>query len=288
MPGGEGSEPIPANPTNQNTHIPTMNTATKNETSALIFEGAGWEKAPSSDVGNCRIRTRLVNDDGVTIYLEIHGCERTKYTARPFDFTGYASHCYAADCNESSEWKRLEGKPFSYTAAGLLAWVNENLRCSFTQLEVVNDGSAAVHETEGALCQSPKREIAFAVPGESSIIDTADPVTRLGHWSGENLAQVQIRYPGAQIVFMDEWIAAKAAEQNAPGEWQECTKDRHWEMLEVLPPRIQQGGAFLVGEPMDHNAGTGEARYQAHRELRGGFFVYSRPVTVREFRALIA
>jgi len=33
----------------------------------LIFEGAGWNKAESNNVGNCRIRTRLKNKDNLII-----------------------------------------------------------------------------------------------------------------------------------------------------------------------------------------------------------------------------
>ena len=42
----------------------------------LIFEGAGWSEADTSkgtDVTNCRIRTRIRNNEGRVIYLEM-GC----------------------------------------------------------------------------------------------------------------------------------------------------------------------------------------------------------------------
>lgn len=120
----------------------------------LIFEGAGWEKASSSsDIGNCRIRTRIKNDSGIVIYLEINGFERTKYTPRKFPISGYVMHCFSGDCNESSEWRNLERQSeFNYTAENLLRWVNENLGCSFDSLSVVNDGSVQVHGTTQPLC----------------------------------------------------------------------------------------------------------------------------------------
>lgn len=126
--------------------------------SALIFEGAGWEKASSgSDVGNCRIRTRIRNNDGVIVYLEINGFEVTKYTPRKFPITGYVMHCFSKDCNESSRWRELErNSEFHYTAENLLRWVNEWIGCSFDSLQVVNDGSVQVHDTTQPLCESKK------------------------------------------------------------------------------------------------------------------------------------
>src|SRR4051812_34013073 len=43
----------------------------------LVFEGAGWDGTAKQfpDIGNCRIRTRLKNDQGIVIYLEIMGRE---------------------------------------------------------------------------------------------------------------------------------------------------------------------------------------------------------------------
>ena len=126
----------------------------------LIFEGAGWEKSSSSsDVSNCRIRTRIRNNAGTVIYLEINGMERTKYTPRKFPVSGYVMHCYSADCNESSIWRNLErNSEFNYTAEGVLQWVNENLACSFDALRVVNDGSVQVHDTEQPLCESTEQK----------------------------------------------------------------------------------------------------------------------------------
>ena len=125
----------------------------------LVFEGVGWERASSSsDVGNCRIRTRIKNNDGVFVYLEINGFERSKYDKpqRPFEITGYVMHCYSQDCNERSEWRKLEHARFNYTASALIEFVNQNLNCSFNALRVVNDGSVLVHETWQPLCESIK------------------------------------------------------------------------------------------------------------------------------------
>lgn len=126
---------------------------------ALIFEGAGWDKeSASSDVGNCRIRTRIRNNEGTMIYLEINGFESTKYTKREFPITGYVMHCFSQDCNEDSPWRKHERARIEYTAAGLLRWVNDHLSCSFDALQVVNDG-LAVHDTKEPLCESRNDEV---------------------------------------------------------------------------------------------------------------------------------
>ncbi len=41
-------------------------------------------------------------------------------------------------------------------------------------------------------------------------------------------------------------------EEIAENEWEEVTRERYWEMLEILPPERQAGGAFAVGEPLSH------------------------------------
>lgn len=114
-----------------------------NNVKTLIFEGAGWEEAESSiisGVGNCRIRTRLRNNDGKEIYLEIIGTETGKYTPnylKNFKVAGFIDFCFENDCNEHSEFRKLEHiKPFEYTKENILKFVNENLNCSYENIEV--------------------------------------------------------------------------------------------------------------------------------------------------------
>ena len=126
----------------------------------LIFEGAGWDNAASNGVGNCRIRTRIQNDKGEIVYLEINGFEETKYTKRPFPFTGYVMHCFTRDDNESSPFRECENEKFEYTVTSLIEWVNRKLNCSFDALSVINDGSVQVHETDKPLCTSLAVQIA--------------------------------------------------------------------------------------------------------------------------------
>jgi hypothetical protein len=125
----------------------------------------------------------------------------------------------------------------------------------------------------------------FAVPGEQSIIDSADPDTGIGGYSGETLDQIRQRYPGAVLMDWADWTAAASARQQTPIVWEPTTHAQYMRMLEVLPPIDWSGGAFLVGEPSDHDFATGRPRYQAFREQGGQCFASSRPLTRAELRA---
>ncbi len=123
----------------------------------LIFEGAGWDKCDScTDIGNCRIRTRIKNNDGEIIYLEMMGRERSERGLYEMDwpkFVGFVSHCHIKD-NDCSKYRKFEtGTRISWDAKTLLEWVNKNLNCSFTSLRVENDG-VRVHGTNKPLCES--------------------------------------------------------------------------------------------------------------------------------------
>jgi len=69
-----------------------------------------------------------------------------------------------------------------------------------------------------------------------------------------------------------------------PITWTETTEDRYNDMLEVLPPAAMIGSAFLVGEPSDHCAATGQPRFEAFRQRGAVYLVASRPMTIRELR----
>ena len=124
----------------------------------------------------------------------------------------------------------------------------------------------------------------FAVPGELSCIDFAHPDTGLSLINGETLAQVQDRYPAAELMPYEQWQAAKAATQNTPLTWVPVTEEQYMDMLNVLPPLDWDGGSFLVGEASDHCVVTGRARYAAYRRSNGAFFASSRPMTRTELR----
>lgn len=125
----------------------------------------------------------------------------------------------------------------------------------------------------------------FAVPGQDSIIDCINPNTSRSWINGQTLEQIRLRYPGAEIVNIEEFCKAQGARQNTPIEWTETTRERYWEMLNVLPPAAHTNGGFLVGEACDHHAGNGCPRFSAFVEREGKFLTASRPITFKEFKA---
>ena len=131
---------------------------------------------------------------------------------------------------------------------------------------------------------------AYAIPSEHSIIDVIDPKTGLTAVMGHTAEQVRERYPKAERTTLDAWTARRAAEQDTPITWTRTTRAKYWEMLEILPPALWLGGAFLVGEPTDHHARTGHPRFAAYwqRGSSEDFAVYlvaSRPLTRSELKA---
>ena len=127
---------------------------------------------------------------------------------------------------------------------------------------------------------------AFAVPGSDSLIDIINPSTGRSHIAGEDLEQIAARYPGAVVVSIDDFCKAKAARQDSPIGWDEVTEESYQEMLNVLPPELWAGGAFLVGEPSDHHATTGAARFACYVRRYGKHYQATRPISRAEFRAL--
>lgn len=78
-----------------------------------------------------------------------------------------------------------------------------------------------------------------------------------------------------------EWSALWAAMDAAPEAWIPTTEGMYWEMLECVPPRAHAGGAFLVGEPLRHNA-EGKAVHACFKQSGKAFF--ARNLTVEQFR----
>jgi hypothetical protein len=136
----------------------------------LIFEGAGWEKAESgikSGVGNCRIRTRIRKDAGRLIYLEILGFEyqgKKPIWAENYSIAGWVDACFYDDSkwdanrNRSKDFRSLTRVKFEYNKENILKLVNENLNCSFDEVQVINDNSVRVFDTEQPLCSSTDKE----------------------------------------------------------------------------------------------------------------------------------
>ncbi len=75
--------------------------------------------------------------------------------------------------------------------------------------------------------------------------------------------------------------------------WTKIPKSRYDEMLGVLPPAVQTGAGFLLGEPRDHAGSGGEPRFAAFVEhvvsgKPARHYESSEPLTVDEFRAISA
>ena len=70
--------------------------------------------------------------------------------------------------------------------------------------------------------------------------------------------------------------------------WKRTTREKYWEMLEVLPPATQDAHGFLLGEPQDHDfcqvSGYVMPRYDAYLQRRGKYYVSTRPLSLFEYR----
>jgi hypothetical protein len=78
-----------------------------------------------------------------------------------------------------------------------------------------------------------------------------------------------------------EWQALWDAMEATPEAWIPTTEKMYWDMLEVLPPRAQRNGAFLVGEALRSN-GQGEAVYSCFSAIGHSF--YAKNLTVKQFK----
>ena len=123
----------------------------------------------------------------------------------------------------------------------------------------------------------------YAVPGSMHAIDFFDPETGLTYIKGETLEEIRRREPKAEAMTFEEHSRAIAEKQDTPIRWEDSTEENFWYSLECVPPAIQRGGGFLVGEPYDHHAVTGQPRFTAYRERDGKFEKSNRPMTVAEY-----
>jgi hypothetical protein len=127
--------------------------------------------------------------------------------------------------------------------------------------------------------------LCFVSRQRETIIDVLHPETGLTVCYSKTLEETRREYPDAEEMNIAEFCAWKARKQRTPIAWVATTEERYYEMLCALPPADVIGGAFLLGEPQDHDAGTGKARFDAYRCRDGVYEASSRPMTVAEFRA---
>jgi hypothetical protein len=127
----------------------------------------------------------------------------------------------------------------------------------------------------------------FAVRGKT-MIDTIDSETGLTNIYGKTLEAVRAepKYSNAERMTIDEYCESKAAAQDTPITWEPTTEERYWEMLECLPPAAYIVEGFLVGEPYDHHATTGQPRYEAFIKRNGQYLHASRPMRKSEFLSI--
>lgn len=122
----------------------------------LYFEGAGMDYTPNefSNVGNYRIRTAFLNNDGKAIYIELGRCNRYRNTSlkgnKPLkkkivvsEWALNIDHLFfiveGEDENKTSiphNWHEIRDN-FNYTNEDITKWINETLNCNFDTMEVL-------------------------------------------------------------------------------------------------------------------------------------------------------
>jgi hypothetical protein len=56
-------------------------------------------------------------------------------------------------------------------------------------------------------------------------------------------------------------------------------------MLEVLPPAVMGGGAFMVGEPINHDA-MGQPTFKGFKQVGDKYFEADTPMNIQDFAKL--
>ena len=124
----------------------------KKELKVLYFEGAGMNTYESGeDVGNHRIRTAFLNNEGKAIYLEIIGHKfnnkKCNYWQSHIDYVFYIP----GSGEEEKKYLHFDNfKKEGYTKEKIIKWINENLNCNFdTMLVLPRFEGYRVHADEG-------------------------------------------------------------------------------------------------------------------------------------------
>lgn len=121
--------------------IKTNNNNEVEEMKVLYFEGAGMNTYEAGeDVGNYRIRTAFINNEGQEIYLELGG---TKFDNK--NRNGWywrVDHVFNLSISKDENESRInvnKGMFEGYTKENITNWVNDNLNCNFETMEVLDD-----------------------------------------------------------------------------------------------------------------------------------------------------
>ena len=173
----------------------------------LIFEGAGWAGADTSkgtDVTNCRIRTRIRNNNGRLVYLEMGCChfdKKTKYIPKYAEGLEYATHIdsvHFVDAKwdkrtcHSSSLSHLTEVHFEYNKENIIKYVNDNLNCSFDKIEVINEG-LFVFKNDDPLCDCSNGDYEPFKDIETNI-NQLDGIKTIALWEKHRQAEYRINY----------------------------------------------------------------------------------------------
>lgn len=108
------------------------------------------------------------------------------------------------------------------------------------------------------------KKVCFYVEGQTSIIDTVTSKDGRGTFSRETAEEIQVRYPGAEIVPFDyacERIDERLKEIYPMLQPKEITEEKWWEMFECLPPmqynQSNKGTSFKMSEMTCGNITSG-------------------------------
>jgi hypothetical protein len=110
----------------------------------LLFEGAGmnYEVDELSDVGNYRIQTAFINNDGVPVYFECSGNTITKagkdthWRTYLHQVSYLTDYCDGSLTHIAHNWN---DPMFGYNKAGIVNLVNSICNTSFEDMEVLDD-----------------------------------------------------------------------------------------------------------------------------------------------------
>lgn len=117
----------------------------------LVMEGAG--NFGRNDVPNCRIRTRVMAANGLAVYIELTGTDRTRWTPEQrWDYIAFVSHIYYERDEKAGYSKEFDGMKggFFYNVKNIISFVNKACKTNFKTLKV--DDKLAVHDTTECFC----------------------------------------------------------------------------------------------------------------------------------------
>jgi hypothetical protein len=193
---------------------------------SLVFDGAGWADASSSkatDIGNCRIRTTLINDTGEQWFVEIVGFEVTKFShpnAKACEVAGWLDFAYRT----SKGCSRINKPHFEYNKANVLKLVNRVTGSSFAEMEVGEYDCFQPFDSEGAdnsgdsaynaLCVSPGFKVEEA-PKPIEVKVTLANGDTMTMWINATLEEARTYYLGHEFGEGPEFLAVKVEEVEA-------------------------------------------------------------------------